>query len=476
MIFALSLVTIVLIAALAFDTGMMLLEKRDQQNAADAAALAGARYLVAGALEDPRVAARSIATANGFTQGLEQETVTVNVPPTSGQFRAVPGFIEVIIGSTRPSIFGGIMGKTGWNVSARAVAANQQGLDLPFSMLALAETDCRSIQVTGSGRVLSAGTIQLNSDCDPDALFVGGTGTLEVTAPGATCNAVGYITESKGKGSELKCVQVEDSYAIPDPLATKPEPPVPGPPAPIQQVTTTTKSVPDGCPGALPPSAPATAIAPKTCAFGGSYAGTAWRLFPGYYPGGLDLGKGTFYLEPGIYYIGGGGFTAGGGGSTVDSMVWSVDAGGTTKGTGGVLLFNTEAYEFSDECAAGLGTAAQCIAPIKLNGGSADVNLQPLSDGSEWDGMVIFQDRDLNVSRADPALKDVQINGGASAMEVAGTIYVPSGDVFVNGNAGTITLDQVIAWTFTINGNGGTIDVKYRSGVTAKIRGVGLVE
>ena len=39
-IFALSLVTIVIVAALAFDTGMMLLEKRDQQNAADAAALA----------------------------------------------------------------------------------------------------------------------------------------------------------------------------------------------------------------------------------------------------------------------------------------------------------------------------------------------------------------------------------------------------------------------------------------------------
>jgi len=145
--------------------------------------------------------------------------------------------------------------------------------------------------------------------------------------------------------------------------------------------------------------------------------------------------------------------------------------GGTTAGTGGILIFNTEAYEFTDECAAGIGTNAQCIGPIRLNGGTADVNLQPLDDGSEWDGMVIFQDRDFNIDG-----KDVQINGGDSTLEVAGTIYVPAGDVEVNGNAGTIILDQVIAWTFKVNGNGGTIEVLYRSGVQAHVSGVGLVE
>ena len=471
-IFGLSLVTIVIVAALAFDTGMMLLEKRDQQNAADAAALAGARYLVTSPAQDPKAVARDIATENGFTTGVENEVVEVFVPPTSGQFRNVPGYIEVKIRSTRSSIFGGVLGVVGWNVGVRAVAANQPGLDMPFAMLALDEHSCKALQVSGSGLVTSAGTVQVNSDCQPDALWVGGTGTLEVTAAGATCNTVGGITETKGPGSELDCVQVEDSYAIPDPLRTKPEPPVPGTPADIQQLTTSSKEIPDGCPGAQPPDAPATALDPKTCAFNASYAGTVWRLFPGYYPGGLDFGKGTFYLEPGIYYIGGGGFVAGGGGgSVVDSVVWSVDPGGTTAGTGGILIFNTEAYEFTDECAAGIGTNDQCIGGIRLNGGTADVNLQPLDDGSDWDGMVIYQDRDFNI-----AGKDVQINGGNSSLEVAGTIYVPAGDVEVNGNAGTITLDQVIAWTFKVNGNGGTIEVLYRSGVQAHVSGAGLVE
>ena len=44
-LFAGALVTLLIVAALAFDVGVMVLERRDQQNAADAAALAGARYV-----------------------------------------------------------------------------------------------------------------------------------------------------------------------------------------------------------------------------------------------------------------------------------------------------------------------------------------------------------------------------------------------------------------------------------------------
>ncbi len=44
------------------------------------------------------------------------------------------------------------------------------------------------------------------------------------------------------------------------------------------------------------------------------------------------------------------------------------------------------------------------------------------------------------------------------------------------GNAGTIILDQDVASTYKIAGNGGLIDVRYRSGVTARVSGVGLVE
>ncbi len=463
-IFGLALFVIVLIAALAFDGGLMLLERRDQQNAADAAALAGARYLDY-SVPDADPQARAIATENGFTNGVNSEIVQVHIPPTTGQFRALPGFVEVVIGSRRPSIFAGVMGVAGWNVSARAVAANQHGLDLPFAMLTLDPTGCSALKVTGTGFVNSNGSIQVNSSCPSGALDVGGSGVVRVTADGARCNAVGDIN-SHG-GGELSCAVSEDSYAIPDPLKTRPAPPVPPYPLAIERVVgAPSKKPPAGCPGS---TTPATATTPRTCAFSGSYDGTVWRFHPGYYPGGIKTGKAALYLEPGIYYIGGGGL------DTSNGSLNSVAAGGTPPPVGGgVLIYNTEAYTFSAQCAAGTASnpAVVCIQSINLNGGSASVNLLPLNDGSVWDGMVIFQDRNLSVAGG----KDIQINGGGSTMEVAGTIYVPKGAVEVNGSSSRLIVDQVIAYTYKINGSGGTIDILYRDGVTARISGVGLVE
>ena len=57
-LFAGAILTLLLVAALAFDTGVMLLERRDEQNAADAAALAGARYVFApDCVNGPRLSA-----------------------------------------------------------------------------------------------------------------------------------------------------------------------------------------------------------------------------------------------------------------------------------------------------------------------------------------------------------------------------------------------------------------------------------
>src|SRR5215212_10328034 len=48
-LFAGALLIMFVIAAMAFDVGMTLLERRDQQNAADSASLAGARYVLTSA-------------------------------------------------------------------------------------------------------------------------------------------------------------------------------------------------------------------------------------------------------------------------------------------------------------------------------------------------------------------------------------------------------------------------------------------
>lgn len=451
------LITLMLLAALAFDAGLMLLERRDQQNAADAAAIAGARYLP-GNTSEATNAARDIASANGFASG-SSVSVDISIPPgpaTSARFRNASS-VEVTISATRPSVFAGIMGVLGWPVSARAVATNQDDVAAPFAMLALDPHECGALDVSGSGIIDARGDIQVNSDCDTggSAAFVRtGNSSITVTATPANCNSVGGI-KSVG-GGDLICTRNEGAPLIPDPLADLAAPPVPGVAPDMTLITADDPDLlpPEGCPGA---EEPATEAEPALCKIvpGGDYDTAVWRMYPGLYPGGIDLQAGTYYLEPGIYYIGGGGFQAGGNGVTL----YSVAAGGTSRG-GGILLYNGE-------------IEGSAIDKVVLNGSDANIGLLPLDIGSRWDGLVIFQARiDIGGNSVD----DVTINGGSSEMEVAGTIYVPDGQVRVNGSGGTIIVDQIIADQFQVTGKGGTIRVLYREPFLFKLIAAGLVE
>ena len=287
--------------------------------------------------------------------------------------------------------------------------------------------------VSGTGIITSNGSIQVNSKCSSNAMDVGGSGSITVTADGAICNAVGGIHPHGG--GTLNCVQSEESYAIPDPLKTRPAPPLPPYPAFIQQVAGPSKSRPVGCPGS---SEPRDRHDPRGCEFKGSHDGTTWRFFPGYYPGGIKTGKAILLFEPGIYYIAGGGI------DTANGSLNSVAPGGTAPPHGGWSAdLQHRGSPVPRRVIAGTAPGGACIASIKLNGGTSTVNLLPLDDGSIWDGMVIFQDRNLSVGGG----KDIQINGGGSTMEIAGTIYVPIGDVEVNGSGRHMILDQIIAYT-----------------------------
>jgi hypothetical protein len=120
------------------------------------------------------------------------------------------------------------------------------------------------------------------------------------------------------------------------------------------------------------------------------------------------------------------------------TLVWEPTRGpmDPPNGLGGVLLYN------SDDPAPG--------GPITQNGSSAIVKLMPIQDAtSPYFNIVIFQDRTLNV-----AGDDVTLNGSDSETVVAGLIYLPVGDIKLNGNEGTLTLGQVIASTYQINGDG----------------------
>jgi Flp pilus assembly protein TadG len=464
-VFAGGLAAILLVAALAFDMGAVLLERRDQQNAADAAALAGARFLPANPAA-ARERATAIATANGFTDGMGSVTVQVNIPPKTGWFSGSGnGAVEVVIGSSRASIFAGIIGRSEWGVGSRAVAANQASASGPFAMLALHEgclpgKDSAPFIVEGNGTVKSSGNIQVNSSCDSGggAFRVAGEGTLSLEGSGIGCNVVGSDSSPNKGAARNDCHPTNTgATSIPDPLAGLGHPPIPPMPQPPVRISGQ-KPIPVGCPGS---TGEATHQAPQSCEFPSSYKGETWRLFPGYYPGGINLEGGTFYLEPGIYYVAGGtklqgaktpvAFRTAGGGVNVIS----VDPGGTALG-GGILIFN--------------GTHPKADpGEIVIQGGESEIRLWPLDQGTPWDKIVIFQHRDITLS--------VRIVGGTSTLDLRGIIYAPSAGVIVEGNESTLTLDQIIAQTISIKGSSpSTITVAYDADFLPSFRLAGLVE
>lgn len=149
-IFAGGLVLILAIAALVFDVGQNLLDRRTEQNVSDAAALAGARYVHTAAYTYhggcsaapagmPAVtAACSLAADSGYVDGQAGRTVRIDLPPVvPSTFSGLPGYIEVQIGNTRPSFFAGILGLRTQKTAALGVATNDSDIALPYSLLAL---------------------------------------------------------------------------------------------------------------------------------------------------------------------------------------------------------------------------------------------------------------------------------------------------------------------------------------------------
>lgn len=475
-IFALSLVVILGMAALAFDVGQALVSQRSQQNAADAAALAGARYVAASActsnpsLSNPAcapavAAALQVAQLNGYGDGVTNcatgctnanPAVTVKIPPgpEGAPYDGVAGTVEVEIGTRQPSIFAGVFGIRNWNVGVLAVAANQVDTALSFSFLAL-DPNCPSVVLSGAnGSGLTAGgNVQVDATC-AGGLKVQGNATITVTS--GACNVSGASIQTGGNAN-VDCTVNTDQPVIPDPLAGLPAPTMPGLAHVPVNLDTPAVAPPSNCPSAL--------AAPATCKFTSNYAGTHWRLYPGTYPGGLQLLAGTFYLEPGIYYIAGGGFSAGGNGVVVES----VNAGTTTAG-GGILIYNTSDLVPGTPC-----SGVACGGPITLDGSTAQITLYPYESSlftpqpaQTYDGMVIFQDRTLNST--------ITLNGSSSNLNVTGTIYAPLALVKVNGSNSTATNTQVIAYDFQFNGSGGNMTVGYQGSSFFHLRGAGLVK
>jgi Flp pilus assembly protein TadG len=117
-IFSLCLVAIIAMTGLVIDGGMTYVQRREQQNVADAAALAGAyAYVNSTSQGDAAPAALAAAAANGFTHGTDGVTVTVSTSMVGGAVN-----VTATVSKPHRNYFSGIVGFTTWPVTTTATA------------------------------------------------------------------------------------------------------------------------------------------------------------------------------------------------------------------------------------------------------------------------------------------------------------------------------------------------------------------
>jgi hypothetical protein len=193
---AFALVVLAGFTGLAVDMGTLRYEKRLQQSAADAAALAGASELTY-STSAISTSAQSAATQNGFTDGSSNDVsqcdlstnpalaigttcVQVNNPPSIGPHSSgtnSANYVEVLVAKIQPTFFMNIFGVSRKEVYARAVATNTGGgpgtgsgciytLGTPAAKLKLSSAD---IGVNGNA-VLNAPTCGIVDNGNFDAV------------------------------------------------------------------------------------------------------------------------------------------------------------------------------------------------------------------------------------------------------------------------------------------------------------------
>jgi Putative Flp pilus-assembly TadE/G-like len=179
---AIAMTVLIAFVALATDVGLLWTERRHMQTATDAAAIAAAIALRNGDSITP--AADNVAGLEGFTDGSDGVTVTVNNPPSSGLYAGNSDYVEVIIAQPEPTYFLRVLGYTSVNVSARAGSGSING---PACIYAL--------DPSASGAISLTGNININASCgviddsaSSSALSGTGNGALSATAIGVSGN------------------------------------------------------------------------------------------------------------------------------------------------------------------------------------------------------------------------------------------------------------------------------------------------
>jgi hypothetical protein len=445
--FAGGLVVLFGITALVVDLGFAFMTRRMEQNVADPAAIAAARFIKApgGTYNDMKAAACNIAHQNGLFGGPgsvlacdnpandpDRTVLSVNWPPSlnGGTFAGNPGMVEVVVSRTSKTVLGAVLGLRTLGVSSSAVAAFTNLVSNVNSLIALDPTSCAALKTHGTGSITvhnvvpgtSGGYIQVNSTCSngpPNASCgTSGQGGLDIAGGGVVSAPQIYVAGTCKSNSPPGGPVTEGAVQVGDPLSAL------APPDPADYPA-----------GRCGPGQPALTPASTGCDF--NSAGTI-HIDPGVYYGGWNVSKKDAVLElgTGVYIIAGGGIRL-----ATTATITSVQGG--SGGAVPVLIFNTDN-------------------PVTRTGqANIDFNAQQTLklaaiDTGPYKGIVVWNDGNGSNPTASIDLE------GQATLSISGTIYSPKGNVKMEGGSSGagVAAVQVIAWQVDVGGNA-ALDMPY---------------
>ncbi len=265
-------------AGLGTEYGLWVYKQHAMLSAADSSAVSAAM-----ATANIVIEGQGVASSYGFVDGVNNTTVAVNQPPTSGTHMTTPGAVEVVITQAQARMLSALFGSTPVTISARAVAVpstNGTGC-----VLALNGKASGAITMQGSTQVNLNGCGLYDDSGSYTAMTTGGTlSTLSVNVVGDVSGSTSGITATDGINTGV--LPLADPYA--------------------------NVSIPSF----------------SGCNQRNFSAQTTMTINPGVYCGGMSVNAGAVLtLNPGIYYL--------------DQGSFFVRGGATVTGTNVTLVFTS---------------------------------------------------------------------------------------------------------------------------------------
>jgi hypothetical protein len=417
--FALGIFVLVGILALAVDTGFLMAERRQAQAAADSGALAGAVDLMSGKPGQISTSAKAYGSQNA---DVPADNVVVRVPPESGPFAGMSGYVQVFVEKDVQKLFLGAVYDGDWKVRTEAVAGVEME-QKPFALLALGCSGKKypGIYINGTTDLyINGGSVMANCDIDS-------SGGSNVFYAGGTIDANGTVS---GNSNWLAEGGIREGIpTVDDPLEGLAKPP--------KGTQVTTKMLEDA---------------------GFKKAGKKWvcennetcTLSPGHY---LNLDEiqaaGTIVLLPGIYHFEG-------------DTTFSMGSGTSWIKGNGVLLFFANSGTKQASFKPGNGNielSAPCLETTPSIGTCS--GLAAYSGGAN--GMVLWIDNCTDF-----------ISSGNGVFKVEGAIYAPCSHVELHGTPDSNGL-QVIVFTLELKGTS-AFTINYRDYIEAQTPAIFLVQ